>query len=97
MTSILIPLYFTVPLLLYFCGALIIGIIALVKVIKLWKLKKNESKNLIIGIIIFISLFGFLYLIYKGEKERFSLIFVGPFLIVFLPFILSISTKKLKT
>lgn len=97
MAITILPLYFTVPLLIYFGLVLIIGIDSLIKVIKFWKLKKIGSRDLIIGLVISLILFGFLYLLYPEEKPSLSIIFVGPLLIVFLPYIIHIATHNSKT
>lgn len=91
-----LPLYFTPLLLLVFGPSLIIGIYSFIKVNELWKLKQIGSKELISGFIISITLFGLLKLIYQGEKETFSIVFVGPFLMIFLPFIAHIFAKNIK-
>ena len=93
----LLPLYFAVPGLIYFGLILVIFIDSLIKVIKFWRLKKIKNNDLIIGLIISLVLFGVLYLFYQEEKESLSLIFVGPFLLIFLPFFLHIATHKNKT
>ncbi len=96
MTLALSPLYFAVPLLLYFGIALLVGIISLIKVIKLWKLRKIGGIILITGFIFSLTLFGFLYLIYPNEEERFGLLFIGPLTMIFLPYILHIAIQKTK-
>ena len=93
----LLPLYFAVTGLIYFGLILVIFIDSLIKVIKFWRLKKIKNNDLIIGLIISLVLFGVLYLFYQEEKESLSLIFVGPFLLIFLPFFLHIAKHKNKT
>jgi hypothetical protein len=90
MAITILPLYFTVPLLIYFGVILAIVIDSLVKAIKLWKLKKIGSRDLIIGLIISLTLFGFMYSLYPEEKSSLSIIFVGPLLTIFLPYLLHV-------
>lgn len=97
MIKLLLPLYFAVPGLIYFGIILAIFIASLIKVVKFWKLKKIKDNDLIIGFIISLVLFGILYLFYNGEKENLSVIFFGPFLLIFLPFCIHIATHKEKT
>ena len=96
MAITILPLYFTVPLLIYFGLILAVGIDSLIKVIKHWKLKKIGSRDLIIGLIISLTLYGSLNFIYPKEKGTFSMIFVGPFLLLFLPVTLYLVTKNIK-
>jgi len=93
----LLPLYFAVPVLIYFGLILAIFIDSLIKVVKFWKLKKIKNNDLIIGFIISLVLFGILYLLSRGEKESLILILVGPFLLIFLPFFLHIAAHRSKT
>jgi len=91
-----LPLYFT-PLLIFIFGlVLIVGIYSFVKVYKLFKLKQIRNIELIIGLIISLTLYGLLNFIYPEEKGAFSMIFVGPFLLIFLPLILYWVTKNIK-
>ena len=91
-----LPLYFTPLLLIFFGLVLIVGIYAFVKVYWLFKLKQIGTIELIIGLIISITLYGLLNFIYPDEKGTFSMIFVGPFLLIFLPLILHFVTKNIK-
>jgi hypothetical protein len=91
-----LPLYFTPLLVILFGIVLFIGIYSFVKVYKLLKLKQIGSKDLIIGLIISVALYGLFKLIYPEEKGTFSMIFVGPFLMIFLPFIVHFVTKNIK-
>ncbi|MEP3373562.1 MAG: hypothetical protein ABJO28_06175 [Maribacter dokdonensis] len=96
MRIIFLPLYFT-PLLVFIFGlVLIVGIYSFVKVYRLFKLKQIGNIELIVGLIISITLYGLLNFIYPEEKETFSIIFVGPFLLIFLPLILHFVTKNIK-
>ena len=67
-----------------------------VKVYKLFKLKQIGIIELISGLIISMTLYGLLNFIYPEEKGTFSMIFVGPFLLIFLPLILHFVTKNIK-
>jgi peptidoglycan/LPS O-acetylase OafA/YrhL len=96
MTKLLLPLYFTVPLLIYFVIILAIAIASIIKVVKFWKLKKIKNNDLIIGFIISLFLFGILYFIYEGEKEKLSLILFGPLLLFFLPYCIHIAAHREK-
>ena len=93
----LLPLYFAVPMLIYFGLILAVFIDSFIKVVKFWKLKKIKNNDLIIGFIISLVLFGILYLIFRGVKESLSLILVGPFLLIFLPFFLHVAAHRSKT
>ena len=96
MSITFLPLYFA-PLLLVLYGLiLIIGIDSLIKINKLWKLKQITTKELIIGLIISVTLYGLVKLIYQGEKEAFSMIFVGPFFMIFLPYIIHFVAHSIK-
>ena len=91
-----LPLYFT-PLLVFIFGlVLIVGIYSFVKVYRLFKLKQIGNVELIIGLIISITLYGLLNFIYPEDKWQFSMIFVGPFLLIFLPLIVYFVTKNIK-
>ena len=91
-----LPLYFTPLLVIIFGLILIIGIYSFVKVYKLFKLKQIGIIELISGLIISMTLYGLLNFIYPEEKGTFSMIFVGPFLLIFLPLILHFVTKNIK-
>lgn len=91
-----LPLYFT-PLLILIVGlVLMVGIYSFVKVYKLFKFKQIRNIELIIGLIISLILYGLLNFIYPKEKGTFSMIFVGPFLLLFLPMTLYLVTKNIK-
>lgn len=90
----LLPLYFAVPGLLYFCLILAVFIDSLIKVIKFWRHNKIKNKDFILGFIISLLLFGILYLIYRGVNQNLSRIFVAPFLLIFLPYFFHIATYK---
>ena len=92
MAITILPLYFAVPGLIYFGLILAVGIDSLIKVIKHWKLKKIGSRDLIIGLIISLTLFGFLYLLFPEEKPSFGIILFGPLLVIFLPYLLHVAT-----
>ncbi len=89
-----LPLYFTVPGLIFFCLILAVFIDSLIKVIKFWRLNKIKNKDFLLGFIISLLLFGMLYLIYRGVDQSLSRIFVAPFLLIFLPYFLHIATYK---
>ncbi|MFQ3238321.1 MAG: hypothetical protein ACI9NI_000599 [Olleya marilimosa] len=91
-----LPLYFAPLLLIIFGLVLIVGIYAFVKSYRLFKLKQIETMELIIGLVTSITLYGLLNFIYPEEKGSFSMIFVGPFLLIFLPLILHFVTKNIK-
>ena len=97
MTMKLLPLYFAVPGLIYLGLILAIFIDSIIKVGKFWKIKKIKNNDLIIGFITSFVLFGILYLIYKGETKSLSLILVGPFLLIFLPYLIHIASHRKKT
>ncbi|PWG04036.1 hypothetical protein [Polaribacter aquimarinus] len=82
----------------FLLGALIIGIIALVKVIKLLKLKLIKVKDLGIGLIISILLFGLISLVYiiEGKAWGLSPAFRIPIFMVFIPFGIHIVWEKSK-
>ena len=82
----------------FLLGALIIGIIALVKVIKLLKLKLIKVKDLGIGLIISILLFGLISLVYiiEGKAWGLSPAFRIPIFMVFIPFGIHIVLEKSK-
>ncbi len=78
--------------------ALIIGIIALIKTIKLLILKSIGLKELIFGFITTLILFeqvSFIYMI-EGKAWGLSPAFRIPVFMVFIPFIIHIATKKNK-
>ena len=93
----LLPLYFAVPMLIYFGLILAIFIDSFIKVIKFWRLKKIKIIELIIGLIISFVLFGLLYSFYQGQKENLSQFFFFPLLMIFLPYILHILSHKNNT
>jgi len=91
-----LPLYFS-PIIIILVGLVFfIGIYSFVKVYKLYKFKQIKNIHLIIGFIISVSLYGILRLIYLENQKSLSIYFVGPLLMIFLPFIVHFTTKNIK-
>ena len=84
MVTMIIPLYFSGPLLIWAGLILAICIFAIIKVIKLWKLNKIARGDLIIVFIITLTLFGFLYRLRTRTfiVQSFSLKFFGIMVVV---------------
>ena len=78
--------------------AIIIGIIAFVKSIKLLILKSIRLKELILGLITTLFLFGLISLIYiiEGKAWGLSPAFRIPIFMVIIPFAIHIATEKNK-
>ncbi len=80
----------------FLLGALIVGIIALVKSIKLVRLKSVGWKELTLGLITSLILFGLMSLIYiiEGKAWGLSPAFRIPIFMVFVPFGIHLATEK---
>ncbi len=77
---------------------LIVGVIALVKLIKLLKLKSIRLKELFLGLLTTLILFGLISLTYiiQGKAWGLSPVFRIPIFMVFIPFIIHLATEKNK-
>jgi hypothetical protein len=93
MTTTQLPLFFT-PIFYVFVVPLIIGIVALVKTIKLYKLKKLRSIDFLIGLVISLTLFWFLYSLFEVVKGELGRLFFGSIIMVISPSILVVATHK---
>lgn len=88
MTTIILPLYFT-PLIIFLLGVtLIIGITVVLRTVKLYKSKSIRKIDLLIGLIISLILYGFLYSLFPGENNDFGRIMFGFLIMLFIPFII---------
>jgi hypothetical protein len=82
----------------FLLGALIIGIIALVKSIKLFKLEVISFKEILLGLVTSLILFGLISLVYiiEGKAWGLSPAFRIPIFMVLIPFGLHIASEKNK-
>jgi hypothetical protein len=79
-------------------GALVLGIISIVKTIKQLKTKQAGLKELLLGLITSSAIFGLICLSYviEGRAWGLSPAFRIPIFMVFIPFVVQISTEKSK-
>ena len=80
----------------FLLGALIVGIMALVKSIKLFRLKSVGLKELTLGLITSLILFGLISLVYiiEGKAWGLSPALRIPIFMVFVPFGIHLATEK---
>ncbi len=88
MTTIILPLYFAPFILLLFGVTLIIGITVVLRTVKLYKSKNIRKIDLLIGLIISFTLYGFLYSLFPGENNDFGRIMFGFLIMLFIPFVI---------
>ena len=93
MKIIFLPLFFSPIFLIYFGAALIIGIIALIKTINLWRFKKIQARDLLFGFIISITIF---YVLYLTKKEKTGGLLIFPIFMLFIPYALHIIAEIIK-
>ena len=77
-------------------GALVLGIISIVKTIKQLKIKQAGIKELLLGLITSNVIFGLICLSYiiEGRAWGLSPAFRIPIFMVFIPFVVQVSTEK---
>lgn len=77
-------------------GAFVIGIISLIKTIRLFKSKKIGIKECLFGLVLSIVIFGLICYSYilEGKAYVLSPAFRIPIYMVFIPFLIHIGTKK---
>jgi|AntRauTorckE5430_2_1112549.scaffolds.fasta_scaffold29819_2 hypothetical protein len=82
----------------FLLGALVLGIISIVKTIKQLRTKQTGTKELLLGLITSSTIFGLICLSYiiEGRAWKLSPAFRIPIFMVFIPFIVQISTEKSK-
>lgn len=82
----------------FLLGALITGIIAIVKTIKQLRKRQVGLKELLFGLIVSSAIFGLICLSYITEGRAWGLspAFRIPIFMVFIPFIVHISTENVK-
>jgi len=80
----------------FLLGALVLGIISMVKAIKQVKMKQAGLKELLLGLITSSAIFGLICLSYiiEGRAWGLSPAFRIPIFMVFIPFIVQVSTEK---
>ncbi|MCF2874409.1 MULTISPECIES: hypothetical protein [unclassified Tenacibaculum] len=85
-------------LLPFLLGAIVIGLLSLIKSIKLIRLKEITVKELILGLIVSLILFGLITLIYyiEGQAWALSPAFRIPIFMIFLPFGIHLLFQKNK-
>ncbi len=93
----ILPLYFSHFMLLFYGATLIIGIIVILKTIKLYKSKTIKGIDLFVGLIISLTLFGFLNSLFPRETNGLVLSMFVSLIMVFIPFViylLAYNSKK---
>jgi hypothetical protein len=82
----------------FLLGALIIGIIAIVKTIKQLRKRQVGLKELLFGLIVSSAIFGLICLSYiiEGRAWGLSPAFRIPIFMVFIPFVIHVLTEKSK-
>ena len=77
-------------------GALVLGIISIVKTIKQLKIKQAGIKELLLGLITSNAILGLICLSYiiEGRAWGLSPAFRIPIFMVFIPFVVQVSTEK---
>ena len=80
----------------FLIGILIIAIVAIFKTVKLIKSKAITNKDIGIGFIISLSLFGLISILYiiEGKAWALSPAFRIPFFMIFMPFVTHLLTQK---
>lgn len=79
-------------------GALVLGIISIVKTIKILRAKQAGLKELLLGMTTSSAIFGLICMSYliEGRAWGLSPAFRIPIFMVFIPFVIQISTEKSK-
>lgn len=82
----------------FLLGALVLGIIAIVKTIKQSRKRLVGLKELILGLIVSSAIFGLICVSYiiEGRAWGLSPAFRIPIFMVFIPFVVHVSTEKSK-
>lgn len=82
----------------FILGAIIIAIVCIIKVIKLFISKQIVFKDIILGLLLSLTLFGLIALSYLIERSAWALstYFRLPIFMMFIPFIIYISNKDSK-